>query len=80
MMVLDLQNLTSPEEFYKDPDSKSCKWGQTLSYLDARGKWKQINLSANVFEVLPITVHQWYHRVKVQAFHFLCYFRFLCLH
>ena len=76
LIVFDLQDLTSTHEFRKEREYLSCKWGQTIAYLDASGNWQQVNLSANAFQVLPLNGLMWHQRVKVQAFHFLCYCRF----
>ncbi|XP_015748002.1 PREDICTED: uncharacterized protein LOC107327768 isoform X9 [Acropora digitifera] len=54
LIVLDLQDLTSTHEFHKEVAYLSCKWGETIAYLDASGNWEQVSLSANAFQVLPV--------------------------
>ena len=79
LIVLDLQDLTTTKEFSMGNDYLSCKWGQTIAYLDASGNWTQVNLSANAFEVLPNGKPR-EQRIKVQAFQSLFYCRFyLCI-
>ena len=73
--VIDLEDLTSTHEFTKGVKYLSCTWGQTIDYLDASGNWEQVNISANAFQMLPVNGQQRYQRVKVQAFHVLCYCR-----
>ena len=69
MIVLDLQDLTSTHEFHKEIGYLSCKWGETIAYLDASGNWEQVSLSANAFQVLPVNGQELmrYPSIKVQV-------------
>ena len=81
LIVLDLQDLTSTHEFYKEVGYLSCKWGQTIAYLDASGNWEQVNLSANAFQVLPVNGQQLMRNpsIKVQVSYVLLNCRFYLL-
>ena len=78
LIVLDLEDLNSTNEFSKELKYLSCKWRQTVAYLDASGNWKQVNLSANAFEVLPKSGQQQtrYPSIKVQVSYLLFHCRF----